>query len=174
MPAHKKLEDPLDVIKHLDKRMRVLEQSRRFSSFIGAQIRKGGNQTITTGIGPVTQVSFSGADFDTDLFFDNISNVLTIPTDLQGYYMLYCKVEWDTGTGQMILRGRINNTAFTETHSGSVTGMATSHFFTPIVHYMAEGDYFDIGVSHNQGTDRDVLGSGDDFDTYMGMYYLGR
>jgi hypothetical protein len=174
MPANKLPENPLEVLKRLEKRVRIMEQSRRLPSFIGAQVTKTANQTIATGMSTVELITFGTPDFDTDSFFNATNDTLVCPDDLAGYYWIYAKVEWENGTGPLRTRLRLNSTGFTENYSGSAGSPVDTSVPIGITKYLNEGDFIELVASQNQGSDRQVIGSGDDYGTYLGMYFLGR
>ena len=175
MTNSKQPSDPLTFLNKLAQRVEILERARRLPSLIGAQVSKNSGQAITTGAGSSTQVTFaSPTDFDTDNFFDDANDQMVIPADLDGYYLLYGKVQFATGTGDIRIRPRINGTAFAEFNAASTAGIPSSVAITPIIRLMAEGDTFQIWVAHNQGTNRNVDGDGTDEETYFGLQFLGR
>lgn len=175
MPANKGPENPLEVLKRIDRRLRIMEQARRLPSLIGAQVTKNSNQIITTGMAAVTQVTFAPPlDFDTDAFFDDVNNRYVIPDDLDGYYTIIAKTEWVSGTGAARTRLRYNGVGFTETYTGAVGGGFETTQLIMIDKYLNASDTVDLVVSHDQGTNRSIVGTGDDYGTYFGLKFRGR
>jgi hypothetical protein len=121
-------------------------------------------------------VTFASVDFDSDGFFDDGNDQFLVPDDLDGYYSLYAKVDWEDGTGAVRTRIEFNNDFANinnaESWAESTSGSDTTGY-VHIVRYMNAGDLIHLKVAHNQGTDRSVIGTGDAHGSYFGIAFLG-
>lgn len=130
---------------------------------VSARANQPSNQTIVTATN--TKVQLSTEDWDTHSAFDSATNYrFTAP--VTGKYWVSGAVEMNVSaaevTAMIFKNGAVYARAIASARSGgSATGVVTS------LVDLAATDYVELYVTHNQGSDRSVIGGSDD--TYLSV-----
>jgi hypothetical protein len=153
---------PNDATKYLDGTGAYTVPAGGSGAAVAAAATETGDQTITTGA--VTAVTFSTEEYDTDGIHSTSSNTgrLIAPTGLGGKYSVVGNVRWDnSGVGSYRrVRIRVNGTAIVSEEILPVTGgfILYSHCISAQVQ-LAAGDYVELVVDHDKGSDLAIKGS---------------
>lgn len=145
--------------------------------YAGSLATKGSTQAITSG-GTFTQVTFNAADHDTHNYFDNVNDRFTCPTGLSGMYEVHAQIDWEAMVGTSAIRARIRKNGSTVLAAKSLGNLdsATTDSVMDIDAevQLSEGDYVELLVSQNSGSNRNVAGDGTvGSSTNFGLVYQG-
>ena len=128
------------------------------STFAGCALYKSGNQTISNATDTI--VTFDSELFDTDGFHSTATNTgrITIPSGKGGYYNFCVYVVWPDGSwaiSNAVLKK--NGTTIKVDWLNVGSGTYNTQGFATIVS-ASVGDYFEIIVYHNKGSNNSILG----------------
>ena len=133
-------------------------KSKLTPALVGARVFRASNQAIASS-GPTEDLFFPSERFDSDAFHETTvdDSKITIPTGMDGYYLIGAHVGWaGNATGFRRVRLIVNNT----THIASTQGVpVTADAFLQsvnTVYQFAAGDYIRVRVFQNSGVSLDV------------------
>jgi hypothetical protein len=140
------------------------------SSFIGCRIHQTAAQSIPTGTGVYTYVTFETEDYDTSGFHDNATNNdrITIPTS--GYYQVSAAARFtiNNGTG---IRGGAYEVDGTTYYAATVFAAPASSGATIILPtttlYLTAGQYIKFGILHDAGVSMDTSPANTQFEVTL-------
>lgn len=143
-------------------------------TFVGCLAATRASQTVSNNT--FTAVNLATEIYDTDNFHSTSTNTsrFTIPTGKGGNYLFFATGGVDAFTGGLGVRFAKNGTNFSTAYfnfsnpsSGLSVGSVTS------ILNLAAGDYVQLVLIQNSGSDKGVAISGSEDFTFMGCTYLG-
>jgi hypothetical protein len=141
------------------------------ATFVGCQLRKSGDQSISNNTN--TAITFDTEDIDTDGFHSNVTNTsrVTIPTGKGGKYLVTLQTRFEANStgrrlGQLYKNGAIDTTFQFESvpsSSGAVT-MGNSFFMN-----LVATDYIELFSLQTSGGNLNVTNTG----VFLGVQFVG-
>lgn len=139
--------------------------------FRGAYASRSTNQAITTATWTAIQCDVADV-FDTDAFHDTVTNNtrFTIPTGLDGVYVIVGQAAFDVGSFNryIALRTAGANLFNVVSGLGPIDVGSTVRLVTSLILNLAAGDYIELVVQHNKGSDMNISAA------TFSLGYLGR
>ena len=143
-------------------------------TFVGALASTRATQTLSNNT--MTAISLATEIYDTNGFHSNVTNNsrFTIPSGKDGTYLFFATGGTDYYTGGLGVRFAKNGTNFSSAYFGF--GAPASGLFigslTTVISLVA-GDYVELVLIQNSGSNKAVAYSGTEDFTFMGCTYLG-
>jgi hypothetical protein len=144
----------------------------------GVRVQNSSDQTTSAG-GALSPVLWNTENFDTDAYHSTVSNTgrLTVPSGLDGYYLIHAMVAvQDSATApDLDVEIRLNGTTVLIASYDLLHDVAGGAVYVPLstVYHLAATDYVSVHIQITPGAAKSVYGTGSGIQASFGMSLLG-